>query len=1189
ALAYWRRRLAPPLPQLELPADRPRRRLRQRGGVAPLDLDDELGEALRRAARRRRVSLFAYLLAAFATLLHRRSEAHDLIVGAPVAGREDEALDGLIGCFTTTLALRLDLSGDPSFERFLGRVRQTVLGALAHQQLPFVRLVRQLRADGAVGAQPLFRVMLVLNSSSGPPLFPGLEVASLAVDPGRARFDLTLGLDQGATHLDGWLEHDADRFDRTTIARFGRHLATLLQGAVERPGDRLSELPLLTAAERHQLLVEWGDGGPAPATEDVVERFLACARRSPEAPAVVDLNRGSTLTYGELAAQAAALAAELMRRGVGPEARVAVVLDRRLPAIVAMLAVLHAGGAFVPLDPAEPAPRLAAKLDDVAPRLILTRRRLLPRLPDGHRSAALCLDRQPPPPARTAPRHRRPAPAESAAYVIFTSGSSGRPRGVVIERRSLAWTAAANRARDALAPGDRLLPLAPLSFDLSIAELFPPLTAGGALTIDDAALADGARGLLRRCAGAGVTIIQPATGLWHELADAIAAEPALLPSCLRLVVIGTEPFSPAKLARWLRSAGDRPRLTNGYGLTESAVDATWRQLQRALPPPPAGTPIGRPLPGVRAAVYDRRLRPVAAGVPGELCLAGPGLARGYLGRPAATAARFLPDPRATRPGARLLATGDLARFAAGGDLICLGRRDQQVKIRGHRLEPAEVEAVLDRHPALTAAAVVASSAAGELQLVAHLVAAVQPPAAADLRRYLERRLPSWMVPARFVFHPRLPRTAHGKIDRRALAAQPLPRRREGAAGRPPRGPTERALAAIWRQLLGADEIAAGDDFFALGGHSLLALRLVGRIAREMGVELPVTALLERPTIARLAELVDGPRRQAGSSPLILVRAGDEEARPPFFCIPPAGRSVLCYAPLARRLEKAQAVYGLEARGADGRRPAEADLPHLAAAYRRAILDHRARGPYLLGGWCTGGVVAWELARQLAEDGRTVALLALLDSVAPPPAPPPPPALPEAANPVARVLLDLGRDLGLADGELAVILDGLIDVPAARTLRWLHSAEWHHGLSPGAIGTATWSRLFALLAAVPRRQRLARLGDAARRFGIRADDLEPARLRRLCRFYARINLAVRNYRPRPYGGRVVLLRTEPAATSDPTLGWHALAGAGIEVEYVPGDHLTLLKEPHVGALAAALGRRLTGRWVEGSLRTAGATA
>ncbi|MEA2692171.1 MAG: hypothetical protein QOJ16_1558, partial [Acidobacteriota bacterium] len=861
-LDWWRQRLAGVPTTLELPADRPRPPvLSPRGGAVPLALSQETAAGLTALARAAEATPFMVLFAGFSALLARYTGQEDLLVGSPVANRTRSEVEGLIGLFVNTLALRAELGGRPPFRDLVSRAREMALGAYAHQDLPFERLVEELQPARDLSRSPLFQVLLVLqNNPASPFVLPGLTLEPAEVDAGVTKFDLQLTLFETGGAIAGTLTYAADLFDRATAERMTGHLATLLAGAAADPGRTLAELPLLSAAERAQLAAWNATETASPEGERTLpELFARQAAATPDAVAAV--SAGEALTYAALAARAAGLTARLQGLGVGPEKVVGLCAERSLDMIVALLGILGAGGAYLPLDPSYPAERLAAILADAQVPVILAQERLLDRLP-AHAADLVLLDGET---GRAAAPVTAPGVVpDDLAYVIFTSGSTGRPKGVMNSHRGIVNRILWMQEQYGLTPADRVLQKTPYSFDVSVWEFFWPLLTGARLVFAQPGGHQDSAYLVRTIAEEGITV----THFVPSMLAAFLAEPDV-PRCSSLaqVMASGEALPPELAQRFFGRLG--ARLHNLYGPTEAAVDVTFWECERepmALIPP--GVPIGRPVANTGIHLFDPEGTPVPVGVPGELGIGGVQVARGYAGRPDLTAERFVPDPFSPLPGGRLYRTGDLARRRPGGEVEYLGRLDHQVKLRGLRIELGEIESVLAAHPGVLAAAVVVREARpGDPRLVAYVVGrGAEAPETADLRAHLLARLPEYMVPALFIHLDTLPLTPSGKTDRRALPAPDWRGEGRGESAEVPLlgtlAPIEEIVALLWAEVLGLPEserIAPGDSFFELGGHSLLATQVVSRLREAFGVELPLRRLFERPTVAGLAAAVEEAR------------------------------------------------------------------------------------------------------------------------------------------------------------------------------------------------------------------------------------------------------------------------------------------------------------------------------------------
>ncbi len=858
-LRFWEEKLRDLPPILDLPTDRPRpARRTSRGGSRRLLLSPQLSASLQAHSRAGGTTLFMTLLAAFQTLLFRLTGQVDLAVGTPSANRNRSETQGLIGFFVNTLVLRVDLAGDPGFRDLLARVREVVLEADAHQDLPFEKLVEDLVPDRDSGTSPLFQVMFTLqNLPAAGPESQGMKVTACEIETGDTKFDLSLALREGPEGIAGSLEHSVDLFEDATADRVARCFSTLAAGIAAAPDRRLSELPWVPEEELRQLLSEWSRAGAADlGKESLHELFEAQVERDPDAEALIW--RDERLVYGELNERANRLAWHLRRLGVEPEVRVGLCAERSVDLIVGVLGILKAGGAYVALDPVLPAERLRFMVEDSRAALVVAHAASAGKLPSSVRLVRLDgdpleIDRESggnPPPLRA---------LGCAAYVIYTSGSTGLPKGVVVPHAAATAFIRTLCREYGLGPGDRFLQFASLGFDVSVWEIHGALASGATLVLRDDAVLEQPADFLRSCGNRRITVVDLPTGFWHEIT--MLPEPQL-PASLRLLFIGSERALPERVERWRVRMGSRVRLINAYGPTETTVTATAAELTAAQTLPGREVSIGRPAAGAEVYVVSSDLRPVAQGIPGELVIGGPRLARGYLDRPGLTAERFVPHPYASQPGERLYRTGDRVRFRPDGELEFLGRADHQVKVRGFRIELGEIESVLAAHVAVTEAAVVArEDVPGDVRLAAYVVP--EAASAAGLPAYLREKLPDYMVPASFTFLPALPLTASGKVDRRAL---PAPQRVDAGPAAAPRTPVEELLAAMFGEVLELAAVGVHDSFFALGGHSLLATRLMSRVRSGFGVELPLRALFDGPTVAGLAAAVEAALRTGGALP-----------------------------------------------------------------------------------------------------------------------------------------------------------------------------------------------------------------------------------------------------------------------------------------------------------------------------------
>ena len=876
AVGFWRETLAGVPAALDLPADRPRPSVAAlAGGERPLPLADGTGGRVAALARQEAATAFMVLLAAFEALLARLAGAADFAVGTPVANRDRAEIEGLIGFFVNTLPLRARVDVRAPFAGLVAEARAAALAAFAHPELPFEKLVDLLGAARSLAHNPLYQVMFTLVREGREPASPpGLSLTWGPEVSAAAKVDLEMALEERDGELAGVLGFASDLFDPTTADRFARAFVVLLGGALADPALPVGELPLLDEAERHQLLREWGPARGLPAAS-IPARVAEWVERTPDAPAVSA--RGGQLTFAELDRRASRLALRLRALGVGKERTVGLFLHRGAALAVGALGIWKAGAACVPLDPSQPEARLAYMLTDgfAGDPLVVTEASLVERLRAAHPGVSPVELDLGEPAGEAAGLGIEPVAAPGdLAYLIYTSGTTGRPKAVEVEHGSLAAMLAAAQARFPLGPGDRFAGFSAHTFDIFLYELFGPLAAGAEVELVDA------RGLdlpAWAAAASRITCFHAVPALMRELAAAVERGPGTLPGVRQLFMGGD--VVPADLFPAVARAFPSSRVTVLYGPTEGTIFCTYHDL----PPPPWSVApralLGRTLPGAALEVRDGAGLPAPIGVPGEIWLGGAGVARGYRGRPELSAERFVPDE-----GGRRYRTGDLARFLPDGNLEFLGRIDDQVKVRGFRIELGEIETALAEHPAVREVAVIVRVEAGERRLVACVVPAAgvaEDPA--PLREHLAARLPEYMVPAGWAFLPALPLSAHGKVDRKALAAVAVMAPAAGTGGLP-ESPMEVALAAIWRDLLGLERVGADDSFFAVGGHSLLATRLVSRLAAELAIELPVRAVFEAPTLRALARAVEEAQR-----------AGTGAARPPLVPAPRPARIPLSFA------------------------------------------------------------------------------------------------------------------------------------------------------------------------------------------------------------------------------------------------------------------------------------------------------
>jgi len=1127
-LTYWKKQLGGAAPLLELPIDHARPVVQSfRGAHQSLSLPKDISAGLKALSRQEGVTLFMTLLAAFKILLHCYTSQDDIVIGTPIANRNRLETEALIGFFVNTLVLRTDLSGDPAFRELLTRVREVCLAAYAHQDLPFERLVEELHPARDLSRNPLFQVMFVLqNGRPGMLELPGLTLSPLEVDSGTTHFDLTLHIADTGDDLIASLAYNADLFETASIDRMLRHFQMLLESVCASPGRRLSELSLLNEAERQQVLVEWNATKTDQLNEVCIHQlFETQVERTPDAIAVVF--QDEQLTYQQLNHQANQLAHHLRTLGIGPEIPVGVYLKDPLEIVVGLLGTLKAGGVYVPLDPAYPKERIAFMLEDGEVPVLLTEEGLLTGLPE-HSAKVVCLDSN----WEAIAKESRENPICSTippnlAYVIYTSGSTGRPKGVLVSHASIADHCRTVQRYYGLEPSDGVLQFASLSFDLSLEQILPTLIVGARLVMMGAEVWPTTE-FYKKVADFKLTVLNLPTGYWQELArEWTDLSELVLNIQPKVFIVGGDTMLPEFFELWQRTPMRSIRLINAYGPTETTITATAFDITPWPREHPTfqRIPIGRPILNRETYILNKYGNPVPVGVAGELYIGGACLARGYLNRADLTAETFIPNPFSGEPGARLYKTGDLARYLPDGNIEFLGRIDDQVKIRGFRIELGEIETTLRQHPTVREAIVVAQETAhGEKQLVAHVVTQGEPPPSArELRDFLKQKVPRYMVPAVFVPLDALPLMANGKVDRSALSKfeRTLSERERRFVA--PRNALELQLSNLWGEVLGIQPIGVTDNFFELGGHSLAAVRLFALIEKRLGKKVPLATVFQGATVEHLANILQQHTRAAPHSSLVAIQPGGN--RRPLFLIHPAGGHVFPYVHLANCLSPDQPCYGLQARGLEQGQDPHKRIEEMAAHYINAIRTVQAEGPYLLGGWSMGGVVAFEMAQQLHAQGQRAALLAMLDTRIP----------------------TTHEEFADEDFEVTLLVDFVR----------------YFGLSLDPHDA---------LVRLPKHELLQHVLEHAKRAGLMPSDIEVSHAEPFIELCKADFQATRNYQLHHYPGRITLFKAGQELAgipSDPTLGWSEWAAGGVDVHVVPGNHATMVYKPHVEVLAETL--------------------
>ena len=1125
--AYWVKRFAAGAPMLELPTDRPRPTIRTFDGArVSRRLPGTLARDLKRVAAQHGCTWFTTLLAGCFGLLRRLSGQREIVIGIPIADRAVEGGDTLVGHCINFLPLRATVVDDQFCADHLRAVQEAFLDAHEHQHFTYGNLVQKLNLPRDGDRIPLVSVTFNAARLDGDLKFDGLETDLATNAHSLTNFDLSFDVSEmnGVVQLD--CHYNKNLFAAETVQRWLGHFQTLLEAIAVEPRQRVFELPLLTDAQREQILVEWNDTRTDyPKDQTVAQLFEEQVARTSEGFAVEF--ESAQLSYRELNERANQLAHHLQKRGVGPDVLVAVCLERSLDMLVSLLGILKAGGAYLPLDLAHPKERLALMLDEARAPMVLTQSRLRPLLPEMYH--VLCLDlckREIGLEPMTNPVNQ--ATAESLAYISFTSGSIGRPKGVCVPHRAVVRLVK-NTNYASFATTDVFLQLAPLAFDASTFEIWGPLLNGACLVIfppHAPSLGELGEFIQQR----GITALWLTSGLLHHMID----EQTHSLHGLRQLLAGGDVLSVPHLKRALEALPDC-RLINGYGPTENTTFTCCHELTSASVEG-RSIPIGRPIANTQVYVLDERMQPVPIGVPGELYAGGDGLARGYLNQPKLTAEKFIPNPFSNDSRARLYKTGDLARWLPDRSIEFIGRLDAQVKIRGNRVELSEIETTLTRHPAVRECVVVArNDRSGDKQLTVYSVGTNSPqPTAEELREHLRRALPDYMVPSRFVRLQSLPLTANGKVDRKALPDPGEPESESRRPAIPVSDDVEKQLAEIWQEVLGHDRVGAGDDFFELGGHSLLALRLIARVESIFGKRIPVASVFHSRTVGQMAKLLREKSQPPRATSIVEIQPLG--SRPPLMLVHGAGGGMLWgYTALALRLGTDQPVYAFKSRGMDGQQEF-GTIEEMAAHYVADLRVFQPQGPYYLGGYCFGGNVAYEMARQLHEQGERVALLALLNSI-------PPNSAYDRASPspvwIARFV-----------GNLCYFAGCLIRRPGPERRLFI---GWY-------------ARTF--------KRKIARLFSRQLPSGVVVDELVdlsayPPEQRLLWRTHIH---ALFRHRTKPYAGRVTLLRSHGHpfwCSFDDAYGWHAFDGGRAAVHLVPGAHEQILDKPHVSVLAEEL--------------------
>ncbi len=1153
---YWRGKLDGVPPLLELPTDAPRPEIQNWSGASLAQtLSKETAHDLRKVCVKNGSTIFMALLAVTEVLLQRYSRKNDFVVGSPVAGRCRQEVERMLGFFLNVVSLRSDLEDDPTFEELLRRVRETTLSAYEHQDLPFESLVEELAPERNISYTPIYQVLYNYRTPGKPIEANGITFdAPVEISTSSAKTDLIITVDDGGADIVVDFTYNTDLFHESSIRNMSVHFENLLRAALSDPSRPVSELDLLDPKETRRLLETWnGPSADYPKQSTVAETFQAAATTHADQVAV---RYGSeSLTYSQLNRRANRVAHFLAERGVGPDVRVALCLERSLETVVCILGILKAGGAYVPLDPAYPKERLAFMMRDTAAPILLAHESLAANLPN-HQAETLFLEGIRPvieaasdedPPFATT--------TDGLAYVMYTSGSTGKPKGVEVTHRAI-LRLVFGQTFCHFGPDTTFLQMAPVSFDASTLELWGPLLHGGKLVVhaEPVPTSDGIADAVRENE---VTTMWLTAALFNAVID---ERPTALLGVKELLT-GGEALSVAHVQRAYAALPD-VQLINGYGPTENTTFTCCYRIPRTLFDEGLNTiPIGTPISHTSVYVLDEHLRLVPPGVSGQLYTGGAGLSRGYLNRADLNQERFVQNPFGE---GRLYATGDIVRHLADGRIEYLGRNDFQVKVRGFRIELGEIETLLSEHPGVRNCVVTVHTdeTAGK-RLVAYIVRTEgRETEIPELIDYIRSRLPDYMVPSAFTFLEALPLSANGKVDRVKLPAPAFDTVVDGKTL--PRNEMERHLAQVWERVLRVTDIGVNDDFFDLGGHSLLAVRLLGEIRDVFGQELPLSSMINAPTVAAQAQALY--LGVGGSDNNCVVKIQPKGEKAPVFCVCSLGGTVLNQRPLAMALGENQPFYGLQAINLDTKLGRPAEIEDYAKAYIDAMLEVQPEGPYIIGGHSFGGVVSYEIAQQLQAAGKEVTLLFILDSTLP----------------------NLGKKRMFDRfASIFAFLRGLPFVPGTIVQQALRD--------PGQLRREVRQKLrFVQRKLFRRRARGANVthpaaapGPAGARAGqagggrLRAADIVemsnwPENNRRIAERHYR---AVLNYQPKRYPGPITLFRSRfqsPFLGRGFRMGWEKVTDRKVTVRTVPGGHLSILVPPNVYVLAKKMRREVSSR-------------
>ncbi|MEH2377490.1 MAG: amino acid adenylation domain-containing protein [Nostoc sp.] len=1149
---YWKQKLEGNLPIIKLPYDHPHPQGVQtyRGDRAPLLLPKAVNHALTHLSQKLGATLFMTLLAAFELLLYRYSGQEDLLISFASAGRGQVETEGLIGFFSNTLVLRSNFAGNPTFRELLDRVRKDCLEAYTHQDLPFEKLIEELSPEQRNrNSSPLFQVKFSLNPpwSNGRGMasvqLPDLTITSLFgyIYHGKTKYDLTLVLREQDNGLGMVFDYNAEIFDASTIERMLGHFKTLLEGIVANPDQLIAELPLLTAPEQHQL-IEWNSKQADYAQDTCIHHwFENRAKGTPNNIAVSFENQ--QLTYQELNQRANQLAHYLQTLGVGSGVLVSLYIEPSLEMIVGLLGILKAGGTYVSIAPTSGQDGLAFILEDAQISLVLTQSSLVEKLSE-HQAQVICLDSDWEVIAlHTIENLEYYTTDQTLACVIYVSGSNGKPNGIAITHRNLVTHSLAISETWELIQSDRLLLIASISCDTFIESLFPCWIAGATAILQSQKLQNSAAQFFPFIAQQQISIVNIPTSFWYELVKEPSVSLQTLPAILRLVMVGGEKVSRNAYLTWVEKVGKRSRWLNAYGSLETTLTATVYDPETATEASNTRSeiPIGRAIANTQIYILDRRSQPVPIGIAGEIYISSIGVAQGYFNRPDLTSEKFIPNPFSSESGAYLYKSGDLGRYLSDGNIEFLGRLDNQVKIRGFRIELAEIETILAQYPGVQKTVVITKEdVPRDKGLVAYLVPKEGETFGSEqLLSFLQQKLPEYMLPSAFVIVDSLPLNANGQVDRKALRALNPTNIEIKKTFATAENPLQLQLTEIWENVLGIHPIGIQDNFFDLGGNSLLAVRLFSQIEKIAGKNLALSILLQAPTIEQLANIIE---RERCSKPGVAATPTDDVksetsipwsslvaiqangSKPPFFCVHGLGGEVLRFRELALHLGSDQPFYGLQPQGLDGKQLPYTRIEDMAAHYIQQIQTIQPHEPYLIGGYSSGGIIAYEMARQLVMQGKKVALLVLFDTYG---------SRNIASVPLQKPASRHWKSL------LAIASNYVIEPIKGNTQRLKYQ-----------IKEILWRIVFQFYLTIRRP-----LPYSNRKFMVEEASRQ----------------ALRKYVLQVYSGRATVFRTEDGLVvgqrqADPKMGWGKLALGGVDIYDISGIHNSIFKEPHVRSVS-----------------------